>query len=142
MVAAPCNVPRYPIDMNAAPEILADAYLRFYERNEKSDAWAYDEVHRLVDQEPQVGWVIICLLVEKARSDEVLAYVAAGPLEEILRRHGPAIISLAEEECHKNSRFPLALSGVWGIDPGDPIFNRWYELMWKYGYAEGRRNPL
>jgi hypothetical protein len=25
---------------------------------------------------------------------------------------------------------------------GNPIFKRWYALMWKYGYAEGKRRPL
>jgi hypothetical protein len=47
-----------------------------------------------------------------------------------------------EEEAHKNSRLQLALSGVWGIEPGNPIFERWYALMRKYGFAEGKREPL
>jgi hypothetical protein len=33
--------------------------------------------------------VLTCLLVDKACSNEALAYVAAGPLEDLLTFHGP-----------------------------------------------------
>ena len=51
------------------------------------------------------------------------------------------VIHLLEQECVENERFQLALSGVW-LHREDPIWQRWYELMWKYGFAEGRRQAL
>jgi hypothetical protein len=43
----------------------------------------------------------------------------------------------------KKTRGPqLALSGVWGLDRSNPVFDRWYGLMSKYGFAEGKRRPL
>lgn len=71
----------------------------------------------------------------------VLAYIAAGPLEDLLRNHGAAVMALIERECVTNERLRLALSGVW-IEREDPIWDRWYALIWKYGFAEGLREPL
>jgi hypothetical protein len=83
------------------------------------------------------GWEITRILVNKAVSDESLAYVAAGPLEDLLKKHGPTVITRIEEESRQNDRLRIALSGLY-IDPSNPIFDRWYALMWKYGYAEGK----
>lgn len=128
--------------MDMDPEIIADAYLRYYARKQEADRWVLETLDTLIDDNPDEAWRITCVLVDKATSDAALAYVAAGPLEDLLKRHGPNIIDRVEEASSNNSRFQLALSGVWGIDPGNPIFNRWYALMWKYGFAEGKRNPL
>jgi len=128
--------------MNADLEVIADAYLRYYARKQQADRWASETVGTLIDHNTDEGWRVICVLVDRATSDEALAYVAAGPLEDLLKKHGPAIIDRVENGSRKNPRLQLALSGVRGINPGDPIFDRWYALMWKYGFAEGKRNPL
>ena len=52
-----------------------------------------------------------------------------------------AAIHLIEQESHGNEGLRLALSGVW-IDLENPVWDRWYQLMWKYGFAEGRQPPL
>jgi hypothetical protein len=72
----------------------------------------------------------------------VLAYIAAGPLEDLLKLHGLHVIARVEQESKTDVRLQLALSGVWGIVPGHPLFERWYALMWKYGFAEGERATL
>ena len=46
-----------------------------------------------------------------------------------------------EEECLTNDRLRLALSGVW-IERENPVWERWYALMLKYGFAEGKRQAL
>ena len=131
-------------------EELVEGYLRYLEATQLrqgraldkdilSPAWAVDD---LVNRDPDNGWRITCILINRAPSDSTLAVVAAGPLEDLLQKHGPAIIDRVEEESRKNDRLRLALSGVWGIDPGNPIYERWYALMWKYGFAEGKRAPL
>lgn len=96
----------------------------------------------LVRDDPTEAWEITRILVNEAPSDEALAYVAAGPLEELLHRHGSVLIDRIEEESQENARLQLALSGVWGLDRSSPVFDRWYALMWKYGFAESKRTPL
>lgn len=127
---------------------IAEAYLQYWEKklgeHEPSEDGkeASDEIDRLVAAEPLEAWELICHLVEGASTDQVLAIVAAGPLEDLLKKHGPEVIALVEESCQCNDRMRLALSGVWGIDSGNPIFERWHALMWKYGFAEGKREAL
>jgi hypothetical protein len=123
-------------------EEIAVTYLRYYVLKQQEDRSALQEVDTLVRDDPTEAWEVTRILVNTAPSDEALAYVAAGPLEELLHRHGSVLIDRIEEESRGNARLQLALSGVWGLDPGSPVFDRWYALMWKYGFAEGKRRPL
>lgn len=131
-------------------EDLLEGYLRYLEAAEAQPSKSLDSdilpgavaVDELVERDPDEGWRITCALVNRAPSDRALAIVAAGPLEDLLTKHGVAVIDRVEEESRKNDRLRLALSGVWGIGPGNPIYQRWYALMWKYGFAEGKRVPL
>lgn len=126
--------------MNHEDEI-ADAYFRYFEAKANADFWACERVREMVGRDPDDGWRITCILINKAPSNEALAYVAAGPLEDLLKKHGLAVIDPIEEEARQNDRLRLALSGVW-LRHDDPTWERWYALMWKYGFAEGKRIPL
>ena len=121
---------------------LAATYLRHYSFKRHEDWWTWEEVHSLVRLNPSEAWEITRILVNTAPSDEALAYVAAGPLEDLLKKHGPAVIDSIENESQQNGRLQLALSGVWGLDRSNPVFDRWYALMSKYGFAEGKRRAL
>ena len=102
-------------------EELVNGYLRFFETKQEADGWAWSEVDDLVRHDPDRGWRITCLLVNKANSDEAVGFVAAGPLEDLLRKHGPAVIDRIEQASQQNVRLQTALSGVW-IRPENPIF--------------------
>jgi hypothetical protein len=123
-------------------EELAATYLLYYSLKRQQDWWAWEEVDSLVRLNPSEAWEVTRILVKTASSDEALAYVAAGPLEDLLTKHGPVVIEYIENESQQNERLQLALSGVWGLDRSNPVFDRWYALMWKYGFAEGKRRPL
>jgi hypothetical protein len=56
---------------------------------------------------------MIRALVAEAKTDEELAYIGAGLLEDLLCHQGPEAISLVEEEAATDSRFRFALAGVW-----------------------------
>ena len=115
--------------------------MRYFETKRETDIWARDEVDTLVLRDPEKGWEITRTLVNKALTEEALAYIAAGPLEDLLNHHGAAVMVQIEQECLTNDHLSLALSGVW-IENENPVWQRWYALMWKYGFAEGRRQPL
>ncbi len=120
---------------------LGSAYLQYFESKRKEDRWAWSEVDELVRRDADRGWEITRTLVNKSTSDDALAFVAAGPLEDLLKKHGLAVIDRIENECKENDRLRTALSGV-SITPDRPVFERWYALMWKYGFAEGKRVGL
>jgi len=124
-------------------DALADTYLRHQKEKRPEDSWAFDRVLEIVRDKPDVALELTLLLLKKAGDDgAVLAYVAAGPLEDLLNLHGLQVIERFEQESKTDLRLQLALSGVWGINSGHPLFERWYALMWKYGFAEGKRQPL
>jgi hypothetical protein len=116
-------------------------YLRYFESKQDDDRWAVEQVDALALGDPQAGWDTTLNVINRAVSDSALAYIAAGPLEDLLNCHGAAVIGPIEQECLTNERLRLALSGVW-IDRENPIWDRWYAVMWKYGFAEGMRGPL
>ena len=128
--------------MNVSREQLASTYLRYHTLKRDEDFWAFEAVDNLVRVNPSEAWEVTRILVSTASSDEALAYVAAGPLEDLLKKHGTAVIDRIENESTTNERLQLALSGVWGLGHNNPVFDRWYSLMWKYGFAEGKRRAL
>jgi hypothetical protein len=67
----------------------------------------------LVRHDPDRCWELTCLLVNKANSDEAIGFVAAGPLEDSLRKHGLAVIDRIEQASQQNVRLQTALSRVW-----------------------------
>jgi hypothetical protein len=89
------------------PLRVARARLKHTEQPEWLFLWVMDLCEALPDE----AWSLILALVEASRSDLELAYVAAGPLEQLARCNGHHVI--IEAEAAANERFRLALSGVW-----------------------------
>src|ERR1700740_3280425 len=78
-------------------EELIKAYLLYFETRQEADRWAWNEVDDLVRYDPDKGWKVTYLLINKANSDEALGFIAARPLEDLLKKHGPAVIDRIEE---------------------------------------------
>ncbi len=124
-------------------DALANAYLRRDSEQSQEHRWASRRVDEIVRNEPNQALELTLMLLKKAGDDDrVLAYIAAGPLEDLLKRHGIQVIKRIEKEADGDSRLQLALSGVWGISRENPIFDRWYAMMCRYGFAEGKPQPL
>ena len=122
-------------------EEIADVYMRYHRGRRDEDFWGHELLYRATRDDAQLLWDVTRLLVRSAADDAELAYVAAGPLEDLLVHHGPGFIDAIEEDSRKHDRMRLALSGVW-LDPGAAVYPRWYALMEKYGFTDGRREPL
>jgi hypothetical protein len=75
--------------------------------------WAYDAVCKLVETSPHEALSLIFLLVSLADTPELLQDIGAGPLEDLLRRHGAAVIDAVESHAPDNPSLRTALSHVW-----------------------------
>ena len=98
---------------------LIDAYLSYAKslcRDEMNDAdyWAVDVVRDIVARDAEAAWPIVLELIGRAEDDEVLAFIAAGPLEDLLIAHGPQLIDRIEARAATDKTLRRALSGVWG----------------------------
>ena len=75
---------------------------------------AAEELESLVWDEPERAWPLICEIIRRATEDDILAYIAAGPLEDLLVRHPQAFIERVEGLARQDAHFRRAVSGVWG----------------------------
>jgi uncharacterized protein DUF6869 len=117
----------------AEEETLARTYLRQYETKAKEDFWAYGRVSDLVRNNPRVGWRITRRLVELAPTDAALAYVAAGPLEDVVNWWGNELRQDIEQEARRDRRFLTALSLIRVNEGSESAHGWWRALLEKYG---------
>jgi hypothetical protein len=120
---------------------LADVYLRHHLTKRDEDFWAFEEVDRRVRSDLSQAWAVTQAPVEKADTDLALGYVAAGPLEDVVDGYGDAALDLNEAACATNQKLQLALSGIW-LEEESPVAIRWRNLMQRYGFLNGSRQPL
>jgi hypothetical protein len=69
-------------------------------------------VDELVRADPQRAWNVVRSLIEIARSDEDLAYVAAGPLENLLALDDMEVLKAIRQDALQNERVRNALGRV------------------------------
>jgi hypothetical protein len=93
---------------------LVTAYLNYFKSRDKELSWSWERVDELLRADPDNGWALTLKLLAAASDDAALAYVAAGPLEDLLNWHGVAVIDRVEAHARKDARFRLALTRVWG----------------------------
>src|SRR4051812_24552741 len=67
-----------------------------------------------ISDEPEALWEAIVELSRMDLTQEQIAVLAAGPVEDLLTRHGPAYIDRVETEARQRSKFRYLLGGVWG----------------------------
>ena len=75
-----------------------------------------EAVDDLVREDPDRGLDVILKIldgIEPLPTDTLLQVLAAGPLEDLLAHHGPAIIDRVESQARADDRFNLLLGGVW-----------------------------
>lgn len=82
------------------------------------DAWTWPLIDELTRDHPTIGLAAIRALLAACETAEDLADIAAGPLEDLVLRHGPALIDKIEALAARAPRFAYALTGVWPPDDG------------------------
>lgn len=65
---------------------------------------ASSELMDLLDVDPTEAWHLTLALIERAPGEEALAYVAAGPLEDLIGRHGRGFADRIVAEAQANAR--------------------------------------
>jgi hypothetical protein len=77
------------------------------------DEAAYSFVQRVIRHGPgPAAWLLVRAILRYA-SDDDLAHHAAGPLEDLVRRHATAVVDLVEREAAIDPRFRWALGQIW-----------------------------
>lgn len=87
--------------------------------------WAHQQLSDLCDESPDKCWEIITQILQEERDDvEILANLAAGPLEDLLVKHGKQIINRVEKEAQTNEDFRKLLGSIWKNKIVDDVWSR------------------
>lgn len=70
------------------------------------------EVDDLVRSDPERAWLVIQLIFAACRDDVERACLAAGPLEDLLAKHGALFIDRVEHAASNDDNFRELLVGV------------------------------
>jgi hypothetical protein len=89
----------------------------------------------MVEDDPELAWEAIKAVVGRypdvalfsdgnPEARRVVGNLAAGPLEELLDRHGPRFIEVIEREARVDRRMAWTLGGVWQSSMSNDIWMR------------------
>ncbi len=113
----------------AEREKLVEAYITLEKAEKDSPAyeanfWAFSKVVDLVLDEPEEAWLLILEILGRDQHPRIYEGLAAGPLEDLLGKHGPDFIERVEIQAKKDSQFADLLGGVWKSTMRDDIWVR------------------
>ena len=90
---------------------------------------AHDRAWDLCQDEPESAFQFVLEVLRRNHSNKILRVLSAGPLEDILVKHGDAIIDRVEAEARSNPMFATLLGGVWRRDMPETIWAR-VQAVW------------
>lgn len=109
-------MPNPPATPGETPEELAAliaAYHAFGRDRRDDDFWAWQRVKDVVQgPDAERAWGLTVAVVRSA-PDHRLEHVGAGPVEELVETHGPALLDRIEAEAGRDPRFREALASIW-----------------------------
>jgi len=90
---------------------------------------ARDRVWELCQDEPDSALQFVLEVLRRDHSDKILEVLSAGPLEDILAKHGERMIEQVETEARSNPLFARLLGSVWQNEMSDPDWRR-VQAVW------------
>ncbi|MBA2731406.1 MAG: hypothetical protein H0U54_00795 [Acidobacteria bacterium] len=116
---------------NSELQKVVDAWIAGQDAEEgsppyKSNWWAIERVidWGVLNYKPELLWRFILAALQQELSDSVVGNIAAGPLEDLLDKHGPDYIDRVEALARKDERFNHMLGGVWIDSMTDEVQER------------------
>lgn len=108
---------------------LAEQWIEFWllaENSPEQDAlsWVTDREYDLVRENPDEAWFLILEILRRNNSTQILEILSAGPLEDLLAKHGEQIIGAVENEAKANPSFATLLGGVWRNSISEEVWSR------------------
>jgi hypothetical protein len=96
----------------------------------ENNFWACSEMDDLVTEKPETAWPILLQMLNHTSGQRIFN-LAAGPLEDLLERHGTTFIDRIAAEARQNEKVREALTGVW-ISKSE-VYPRYLEVMAELG---------
>lgn len=105
---------------------LVDGWIANSLADDRNDThfWAWQVSAHLSEAYPDLALAFIVITLDRPVLDHVRALLAAGPLEDLLSFHGPAVIADVERLARQSAVFRSTLQGVWRFTMSDEIWER------------------
>src|SRR5450755_1670546 len=108
---------------------LATAWVRYWKApdgsaEKESLFWVSGKEWDLVSDSPADGWRLILAVLRFDGSTQIREVLAAGPLEDLLVKHGDAMIESVEHEARHDPAFASLLGGVWRNAMSESVWTR------------------
>lgn len=112
---------------------LADAWISYYlaakdSPEREASAWATD-LYELRYHDPETLWLLILTIHAKNQSPRIQEVLSAGPVEDLLAKHGDRFIERVETVARQDPMFAKLLGGVWKNTMTDDIWTR-LQTVW------------
>jgi hypothetical protein len=91
--------------------------------------WAFSELSDYCTEDPALAWSITLDLLDHAEDEEEVCVIAAGPLEDLIRKQPDVVWADMTAKAHSDPRFADALRGVWVFESDGEVYTRFRELM-------------
>jgi hypothetical protein len=113
---------------------IAEAWIRVMKADDGSpeeadNMWAFDIVSDLIDDDPEQGWPMILEILRGDDGVAIMEVLSAGPLEDLLAKHGPTFIDRVQAAARRSPVFARLLGGVWKNQMTDEIWAR-VQAVW------------
>jgi hypothetical protein len=125
----------FPEELNT----LAQDWIRYQVAakgsSEREETWyAVQMAFDLVDGEPDTLWGLILAVLARDRSNKIMENLSAGPMEDLLVKHGPLFIENVERQAKADPTFARMLGGVWKNRMNDDIWERMCKVRDRRGW--------
>jgi hypothetical protein len=117
---------------------LADAWIRYWYapegstvRNELSGA---TDLYELEYYNPEDLWKLILLIHGRDQSNRIQEVLSAGPVEDLLVKHGDSFIDRIETQARLDPQFAKLVGGVWKNRMSDANWNRLHAVSDRKGW--------
>ena len=100
---------------------LATLYARYAAQAAREEEapdlfWTFELMDWLATHRPDTAWEVLRATLDHCTRAEEVAFLAAGPAEDLIRTHGPALIDRIATSAAHSARVRFLLSGVWQGD--------------------------
>ena len=88
--------------------------------------WSYEAVSEMCDSEPEQCLAVIELILSLSDDDKIVSNLAAGPVEDLLVKHGSLVIKPIIASAKSHPLWKRMLGAVWKNDIQDSV---WLEVQ-------------
>lgn len=113
---------------------LAILYLGNLGETTAENLWAHGEVLTFIADDPDKAWEFVLEAVRAAETKSALAYIAAGPVEDLLKHYKLRFLEPAIVRAKSDPKLLYTLCNVW-LNEEDEAFLPWKNFIENQGIA-------